>query len=306
MHHYLMLLGGILCAGIGGELFVRGIVGVAHWARVPPGIIGATLAAFATSSPELSVALQSAWAGTPQLALGDALGSNVVNIALILGLTLLLAGLHCPRDTVKRDFPLTLLTQGVLGVLALDGVLSRVDGVLLLGMFCLWSGAVVRDARKRRSAADAVLGERRAGRAFLVCGVGLGLLLTAGRLIVTGATGIAAAFGVDAFVIGATLVAVGTSVPELATALVAQLRGHAEVGLGTILGSNIFNGLCIIGVAALITPIPFAWHDVAVALTIGFLAVAATFPTARGVIERWRGVVLLVLYAVYLTTMLQR
>ena len=131
--------------------------------------------------------------------------------------------------------------------------------------------------------------------------MGLAFLGAAGHLIVTGAKGIAISFGVDEFVIGATIVAVGTSVPELATTVIAKLRGHDEVALGTILGSNIFNGLFIVAVAAVIFPITVDWREVAVALVFGLLAVVFTYPTRRGFLERRRGVLLLILYGVYLT-----
>jgi cation:H+ antiporter len=306
MNDYLVLTLGVACAGIGGELFVRGSVGVAHWARVSPGIIGATVAAFATSSPELTVSATAAVAGTPQIGLGDALGSNVVNVALILGIVLSIAGIHSPRDSVKRDFPVALLVPIVTAVLALDGVLSRLDGLLLLSMFIAWLIAVVIEVRKQRNAAAEVLGEHRGWLAALVCVVGLLFLVGAGRLIVAGATGIAMSFGIEAFVIGATIVAVGTSAPELATTVVAKLRRHDEVALGTILGSNIFNGLLIVAVAALISPITVAWREVAVALVLGLSSVACTFPSRRGFIERRRGVLLLVLYAVYVVVIIQR
>jgi len=305
MNDYLALTLGVVSAGIGGELFVRGTVELAHWARVSPGIIGATVAAFATSSPELTVSVTAALAGTPQIALGDALGSNVVNVALILGIALSIAGIHSSRDSVKRDFPVALLVPGVTGVFALDGVLSRLDGLLLLSMFIAWLVAVVIEVRKQRSAADEVLGEHRGWLAALLCIVGLVFLVAAGRLIVAGATGIAMSFGIESFVIGATIVAVGTSAPELATTVVAKLRRHDEVAFGTILGSNIFNGLLIVAVAALISPIAVAWREVAVALVLGFLAVACTFPSDHGFIERRRGVLLLVLYAVYLVVIIQ-
>ena len=133
---------------------------------------------------------------------------------------------------------------------------------------------------------------------------GLAFLIAAGHLIVAGARGIAVSFGIDEFVIGATIVAVGTSVPELATTVVAKLRGHDEIGLGTILGSNIFNGIFITAIAAIIHPITVPWREVAATLSFGLAALAFTYPTRRGYIERRRGVLLLVLYAVYLATLL--
>ena len=306
MNDYVALAVGVVCAGIGGELFVRSAVGLGHWARISPGIIGATVVAFATSSPELAVSVSAAMAGRPQISLGDVLGSNVVNVALILALALSISGIQSPRDSVKRDFPVALLVPVITGVLILDGVLSRTDGLLMLGMFLAWLVAAVVEARKQRSAAEEVIGERRGWLAIILFIIGFAFLVAAGHLIVGGAKGVAISFGIDEFVIGATIVAVGTSVPELATTVIAKLRGHDEVGLGTILGSNIFNGLFIIAVAAVIFPISVDWRKVAIPLVFGLLAVAFIFPTRRGFIGRWRGLSLLALYAVYLAIILQR
>jgi cation:H+ antiporter len=306
MNDYVALILGVACAGIGGELFVRGAVGLAHWARISPGIIGATVAAFATSSPELSVSINAALAGKSQIALGDALGSNVVNVALILALALVISGIQIPRDTIKRDFPVALLIPIITGLLFLDGELSRIDGLLMLSMFLTWLVAAVIEARKQRSAAEEILGEHRGWLVALSCVAGLAFLIAAGYLIVAGARGIAISFGIDEFIIGATIVAVGTSVPELATTVIAKLRGHDEIGLGTILGSNIFNGIFVVAVAAIIHPITVAWREVAIALLFGLVALLFTYPTRKGFIERRRGVLLLVLYGVYLGTILQR
>lgn len=304
MSDALVLILGFVCAGAGGELFVRGIVGVARVTRVPPGIVAVTLAAFATSSPELTVAINAASAGTPEISLGDALGSNVVNVALVLGLTAVVAAIRIPRDGVRRDFPATLMAPLLLAALAYDGTLSRTDGMALLVAFVLWLTLTIIEAWKRRSAAEAVLGETRPWLAVTQCALGLGLLVAAGRLIVVGGLGIGTALGLDAFVVGATLVAVGTSIPELATALISRWRGHDEVGLGTILGSNIFNGLFIIGVAATIAPIRVAWNEVAVSLIFGLVTVAVVFPGRGGAIGRARGLLLLVLYAGYVLAIL--
>ena len=305
MNDYVALSMGVICAGLGGEFFVRGAVGLAHWARISPGIIGATVAAFATSSPELSVSINAALAEKPQIALGDALGSNVMNVALILGLALVISGIQSPRDSVKRDFPVALIIPIITGFLFLDGELSRFDGFLMLGMFLAWLVAAIIEARKQRNAAEEVLGEHRGWLVVLSCVVGLAFLVAAGNLIVSGARGIAIAFGIDEFIIGATIVAVGTSVPELATTVIAKLRGHDEVGLGTILGSNIFNGIFIVAVAAIIHPITVAWRDVAIALAFGLVALVFSYPARTGFIERSRGVLLLVLFAAYIATILQ-
>jgi len=255
---------------------------------------------------ELTISVNAALNGTPQIALGDALGSNVVNIALVLGIALTMAGIHSPRDSVKRDFPVALSVPVVTGLLALDGVISRIDALLLLSMFITWLVAVVIEVRKQRSAADEILGEHRGWLAVLLGIVGLIFLVTAGRLIVAGATGIAVSFGIKAFVIGATIVAVGTSAPEIATTIIAKLRRHDEVALGTILGSNIFNGLLIVAVAALISPITVPWREVSVVLVMGIVSVACILPSRSGFIGRRRGIILLLLYTIYLVVIIQR
>lgn len=304
MQSYLYLIGGVLLAGLGGEFFVKGAVGIATWARVSPGIVAVTVAAFATSSPELSVSINSALAGTPQIALGDALGSNVVNVALILASSLVIAGIRSPRDTLRRDFPMALGVPLVTAVLVSDGLVSRTEGLALFIGFLVWLGAAIGEARRQRRAAAEQAGETNHRRALLAAAIGLGLLVVAGTLIVDGARGIAQSFGLDEFVIGATVVAVGTSVPELATTIMAKLRGHDEVGLGTILGSNLFNGLFIIAVAAMIHPIPVAGSEVFVALGFGVAAVALTWPARHGGIGRGRGALLLLLYVAYVATVL--
>lgn len=301
----LALVAGLVCASGGGELFVRGTVGIAHAARLSPGIIAATVAAFATSSPELTVAISSSLSGEPEIALGDALGSNVVNIAVILGAALLFAPIAAPRGSIRRDMPVALILPVAQAALLADGVLSRLDGMILLLLFMGWLVAVMYEVRSQRNATGEVLGEAHLGHAVIQGAIGLVLLIAAGKLIVVGATGIAKVFGLSEFVIGATIVAIGTSVPELATAIIARVKGHDEVGLGTVLGSNIYNGLFIVGVASTIQPIHVSFVSAAPALILGLGAVALTYPSSSGMIGRWRGGMLLGVYFVYLVAILQ-
>lgn len=305
MSSFAMLLIGLVCAGAGGELFVRSTVGLARAARISPGIIAATVAAFATSSPELVIAVTSALDGAPELSLGNALGANVVNIAMILGIVLLFAPIAVPRGSIRRDIPVAILAPAVLALLLIDGTLSRLDALLLIAAFAAWLWAIVQEARRERSAVVSVLGEARIGRATMEGVLGLALLIAAGRLIVDGGTGIAKVYGLSEFVIGATIVAAGTTMPELLTALIARWRGHDEVSLGTVLGSNIFNGLAIVGIAGAICPIGAPFMSVAPTIATGLMAVALTRPSRLGMIDRWRGGMLLAVYAVYLATVLQ-
>ena len=298
------LLLGLGCAALGGELFVRGVVGIADAARIPPGIVGATVAAFATSSPEVSVAVSSAVSDRPQLALGDALGSNVVNIGLVLGLAILLGPIGVGRGTIRRDIAAALVIPLVTVGLAVDGHLSRLDAAVLLAVFCVWLVTTVLAARRERSAAAEVLAEHSLPRALLVSVLGLLVLVAAGRLIVVGAKGIGADLGLDAFVVGVVFVAIGTSVPELATAIVSRLRGHDEIGLGTVLGSNVFNGALIIPIVALISPFRLDWSEIAISLTFGVLVVLVVLPFPQPVLGRPRGALLLGLYAGSVLTLL--
>lgn len=278
---YLALVAGLVFAVGGGELFVRGTVGIARTARVSPGIIAVTVAAFATSSPELTVADSAAIEGSPQISLGDALGSNVVNVALILGLVLLIAPLTVPPHIKKRDFPVAMLVPAIAAAMLFDGELSRTDGFLLLASFSAWLAANIADVRTQRSATGEVIGDPNTRRAAIESFVGLALLVASGVLIVSGASSIASQSGISKFAIGATAVAIGTSVPELATAVIARIKGHDDVGLGTILGSNIFNGLFIAGTAAVITPYRIGVSEVAPAVLLGAASVALIWPYGR-------------------------
>lgn len=297
------LLGGLALAGAGGEFFVRGVVGIAHWARIPSGIVAVTIAAFATSSPELSVSLNAALAGTPEIGLGDAIGSNVVNVGFILGVALLMGELAHDMKSVRRDLSVAALAPVATALLALDGTVSRADGALMLLAFGAWLALVVRDAWAQRTAVAAI-GERKHGLALVLSLAGLGMLVLAGRLIVHGATTIGEALGMAPFAIGATMVAVGTSIPELATTLISRWRGHEEIGLGTVFGSNIFNGLLIVGTVAVVHPITLQGRGVLVGLGFGLLTVLLTIPWRSGRLGRIRGGLLLLAYASFVALQL--
>ena len=305
MNDYLALALGVICAGLGGELFIRGTIGFARWLRVSAGVIGATVTAFATSSPELSVGISSAVKGTPQLALGDTLGSNILNIGLVLGVALLFADIRSTRYDIRRNLSVAFLAPILVGVLAFDGTISRIDGIVLMIVFAMWVTNVTLEAHRQRSAAQELLGERKGWLAVVWLIVGMGLLIAAGWFIVLGASGIAVMLGLNKFVIGAVIVAVGTSVPELATTLIARIKGHDEVGLNTLLGSNIFNAMFIIAVASIICPITVVRSEVMTAAAFGIATVVFVLPSREGSISRWRGIVLLAIYITYVLVTLK-
>lgn len=292
------ILGAILLAAAGGEAFLKSILGAALHLRVPKMVVATTLAAFATSSPELTVSSVAALAGQPEIGLGDALGSNVVNISLIFGLALLYGAVQTTRADFGRDFYLALGVPVLTLLFVLDGRIERGEALALLGVFIVWLAWTVRCAlRQRDEAVNIEAGELSPGRSLVLGILGLGALVAAGRLFVTGATGIATAFGVDTYVIGAVLVAIGTSLPELVTVILSRLRGHDDVGVGTLIGSNLFNGLAIVGVAGTIHPIVAPLAEVAVTLACGIVALLLLLPNRNGLIVRGRGVLLLLLYA---------
>lgn len=284
---------------------MRGVVGIGGWLRIPPAIAGATIAAFATSGPELAVSTLAAAAGTPQIGLGDALGSNIFNIAVVFGFTLLISASRMERGTARREFRFALAAPALAALLLVDGVLSRWDAMLLLALFLTWVGVVLRDAWHHRSRTAAAAGTGHPGRSAVAGALGLVLLLVAGHLIVGAAQDLARALGIAPYMIGATLVAAGTSMPELVTALVAKLRGHDEVGVGTLLGSNLFNGLFIVAVAALIHPIVVEPASVVASLAIGACTVVLILPAHDGTITRHRGALLLLVYVAYVALLLR-
>jgi cation:H+ antiporter len=307
----LLLLVGVVLAWFGGSLFVDGAVGLARWARCPLAVIGVTVAAFGTSSPELMVAIQAAVDGVPQISLGDVLGSNVINIALVLALVLSYSGMKADDAGVKRDWACALAVPFIMAAVLWDGWFSRLDALVLLGLFAAWLAMVVRHARRHRARARNKEEVIEAGRAsslkiVLQAAAGLALLIAAAQFVVHGGTGVALALGWSPFIVGAVVVAVATGTPELATTIIARLRGHHDVGLGNILGSNVFNALFIASLAALIHPYPVKLPELMPSLLFGILTTLMILPGRGGVIGRWRGFVLLALYAAFVVATLHQ
>jgi cation:H+ antiporter len=290
---------GLAGAFAGGELFVRGVLAAGRQFRLPAGFVAATLGAFATSGPELGVSVFAALEAKPQIGLGDALGSNVVNLGLVLGLTVLLARLRVARRESLARIPFMVAAPALVGALVMDGRLTRLDAALLLGVFAAWLTLELRSL-ERPPGTPAAPRER---RPIALGAAGLLVLFASAKLIVSAALTIAAAWGVEGFLFGATVLAVGTSIPELATALVSRARGHPEVGLGTLLGSNLFNGLFIVGMVALIDPIELELRQVAVPLAAAALLSLLLIAPGSGLLGRARGALLLAGYAAYLAVL---
>lgn len=295
---FLAILGAVALAGVGGELFLKGVLGVATSLRLPRLLVATTLAAFATSSPELTVSTVAALAGKPEIGLGDALGSNVVNIALIFGLALLFGPIRIERRELGRDFTLAICIPVLTLWFVRDGIISRSEGGVLLLIFVFWVWLMIRAGLPSRAPAESSP-DGHPWRALVLGAAGLAALMIAGRLFVTGATGIATAFGMDTYVIGATVVAIGTSLPELVTVMLSRLRGHDDIGVGTLLGSNLFNGLVIVGVASSIHPIAASPFEIAISLCMGLASLLVLIPGNSALIGRVRGLLLLAVYVLF-------
>lgn len=301
---------GLALLVVAGDALVRGAVNLALRLGIPALIVGLTVVAFGTSAPELLVSIQAALADQDGIALGNVVGSNIANILLVLGLPALISAIRSSHLELRRDY-LTMIGATLLFLaVAWDGFLSRLDGLVLLAGLALMLWDNVRSARRHRAAAAAAAddddlegadagmpGWKIAG--FLVAGL-IGLPIGA-SLLVDASVNIARAFGVSETVIGLTLVAVGTSLPELATSIVAALRGKTDVALGNVIGSNVFNLLAILGIASLVdtlsVPAELLSYDVWVMLGVSLLLVPFVF--MRLDITRIVGVGLTAIYAAY-------
>lgn len=260
----LFVVGGFIGLIFGGEILVRGAVSLAKKFNVSPLIIGLTLVGFGTSTPELVTSVQAVLAGSPGIAVGNVVGSNIANILLILGIAAVVAPIAVSPAAFKRDGTVLALASALCLIVVWVGVLGLIGGIALLGSLALYVGLTIHHERRRASAAAAVyeaeadsVAEVRTSMPVASLYVLGGLVLTvfAAKYLVAGAISLAAAVGMPEAVIGLTIVAVGTSMPELVTSVVAARRGQSDVAFGNVIGSNIFNVLGILGVTAIIKPI---------------------------------------------------
>lgn len=307
----IFIAAGLLLLFGGGEAVVRGAVAVAQRYRVSPMVIGLTIVGFGTSLPELVVTLSAALAGSTGLAVGNVVGSNMANTMLILGTAALISPVIVNPSAIRRDGLFMLAVTVLFVAIGMTGRMTWIQGFALVALLAFYiSYSLWRDARSNdaaaalhREEAEGVIGLPHDLRWMIgyIC-LGFAALIAGSYMLVEGATTLARAAGISEEVIGLTLVAVGTSLPELATAVVAAYRGHADVCLGNVLGSNIFNLLGIIGIVAIVTPVPFADKiidfDLWALLIVTLLLVP--FMLSGGRISRTEGTILVILYAVYI------
>jgi cation:H+ antiporter len=295
---------GLTCLVLGAEWFVRGAAKLAVAFGVPPLVIGLTVVAYGTSMPELVVSAVAALEGRSAIALGNVVGSNIANIGLILGITALISPPKVDGSLVRREVPWLLGSALLLPVLLFDGAIGRIDAAFLLAgaiAFTIFTVRTTREASGDQGIA-ASEGEAAARRGLpLAIGftlVGLALLLLGGRWFVAAATDLAVRFGISERVIGLTIVAVGTSLPELAASVVAAVRGFSSLAIGNVIGSNIFNVVFVLGGAGVIAPVQgeLSALRVDLGLMIGFTLFAAALLRGQRRIARWEGAVLVAAY----------
>ncbi len=301
----LLLVGGIGVLYFGAEWLVRGSARLAASLGVSPIVVGLTVVSFGTSAPELVVATMAALGGKPDLAVGNVMGSNLANIGLILGLTAVVRPLDVATRVVRREVPIMLLVTALIYPLAWDGGLSRVDGFIFLGVLVAYLLFVFRtvdeevpeildEYQEFMEAADKL--ERNVDwRDLGLVLAGSGGLVLGGRAIVEGALAVASSLNISEVVIGLTVVAVGTSLPELATALVAAMRREADLAVGNVIGSNIFNVAAILGTASVLAPLDFSPTVLTRELPAVLILSVLVFPLLRTEwrIQRWEGALLL-------------
>lgn len=310
------ILFGLVALIAGGELLVRGASVLAGVLRISPLVIGLTVVAFGTSAPELAVSLQSAFAGKTDLAIGNAVGSNIFNVLFVLGLSALIAPLVVSRQLIRWDVPLMVTASVLLLILGCDGKLGRADGAILFGSLLVYVTWSIRQSRREWEVAignddqDVPATENAASANFInmVTNIGLivaGLVLLGmgSHALVGGSVTIATMLGVSELIIGLTVVALGTSLPEVVTSVIAAVRGERDIAVGNVVGSNIFNLLCVLGLSSLIAPeglnvAQAAIHfDIPVMITVA-AACLPIFFTGQ-LISRWEGGLFFFYYLAY-------
>jgi|TARA_A100001518_G_C1212142_1_gene54715 cation:H+ antiporter len=311
---FVYLIAGLVLLVAGAEVLVRGAAKLAAQFGISPLVIGLTVVAFGTSAPETAVSVQAALNGSGDIAIGNVVGSNIANVLLILGMTALVAPLVVSRQLIRLDVPIMIGASLVTFGLAWDGELSRIDGALLFTAVVVYTLFLIISSRREKAAEvdhefakEFGLDEPAKPHAGLINAglviAGLVLLVVGSNFLVEGAVALARALGLSELVIGLTVIAIGTSLPELATSIMAAFRGERDIAVGNIVGSNIFNLLCVLGLASLVSPQAIGVSSNALAFDFPvMIAVAvACLPIffAGYCIKRWEGALFVAYYVAY-------
>ena len=285
----------------GADRLTEGASSLARRMNVPEMIIGLTIVAAGTSAPELFVSLVSALKGTPDMAVGNVVGSNTMNAMLIVGCAAAVAPMVISRSTVRKDIPFAIGATLLLMALTYDGTLSWVDGIILLAGFAAFMVYTLRQAKAGSSEEEATATNMKTGKAVLYLIGGLAGLVVGSNVFVDHASNFAFSLGISEAVVGLTVVAGGTSLPELATSVVAARKGQSAIAIGNVIGSNVFNILMILGLTGVICPLEIEGITlVDQAVMLVSIVLVWLFSRTRYTVERWEGVLLVCGYAAYL------
>ena len=303
----LLLAVGFVMLVKGADWFVDGASGIAEKFHIPQLIIGLTIVAMGTSAPEAAVSISAAIKGNADITIGNIVGSNILNILIILGLSSVITALAVAKSTVKFEIPIMIAITGLLLVQGLDGTISLIDGIILVAAFIGYLTYLFVMAKRDPNMADAPAPQNKPlWQALLFTVIGLVLIVWGSNVAVDAASAIARLLGLSERFIGLTIVALGTSLPELFTSVAAARKGNADIAIGNIVGSNIFNILFVVGLSSLIIPVPFAAGfiiDSGVAIAAAVLLLLCCLGKK---LVRWHGVVMLLGYGAYFTWLLMK
>ena len=303
---YLLLLVGFVLLIKGADMFVDGSSSIAGILKVPSLIIGLTIVAMGTSAPEASVSVTAGLAGNADISLGNVVGSNIFNVLMVVGLCAIIFPAETPKDIMKRDLWWNIAASIGLLLLILDKKLSRVDGVILLVAFVTYIGLMIRSALKNRVEGDAQE-TMSVSKSIIFAIIGLAMIIGGGNLVVDNASKIAIEWGMSEALVGLTIVAIGTSLPELVTSVTASKKGDSGIALGNAIGSDLFNIMFILGIAAVLAPITVAPELIIDAIIMIAVAVLITiFCKTSTKINRVEGVIMLIGYIVYTAYIIMR
>lgn len=300
----LLLAAGFALLVKGADWFVDGASAIAEKLRVPPLIIGLTIVAMGTSAPEAAISISAAMKGSADITIGNIVGSNILNILVILGLSSVIAPLPVERSTIRRDLPFLLGVSLLLLVQGLDGSIILPDGLILIVLFAAYLIRLLVMAWRKPQEDARETGQRSPWRMPLTA-VGLAAVVLGSNLAVDAASAIARLLGMSERFIGLTIVALGTSLPELVTSVTAARKGDADIAIGNIVGSNLFNILFVVGLSAVVIPVPFAeafrFDSVVAIAAAGFLLLCCA---RSGLLKRWHGSLMLTGYLAYFLAIL--
>ena len=294
----LLVLGFVLLVK-GADWVVDGASGIAAKLHIPQLVIGLTIVAMGTSAPEAAVSISAALKGSADITIGNIVGSNILNILIILGLASAIVPIAVAKSTIRVDIPFMLAITGVLLVLGWDQTITFTDGLIMLVLFAGYLGYMLYMAKKGGEEGDEIR-DLTLWQALLYTVLGLVLIVWGANIAVDAATALARIFGLSERFIGLTVVALGTSLPELFTSVTAARKGNADIAIGNIVGSNIFNILFVVGLSAMIVPVPFTPNfriDTMVAIAAGVMLLLCSLRQKR--LVRWHGFAMLLAYGAY-------